>query len=508
MPDVELPKMVEEHAAAAAPRPASDAAPLEVGLPASLRKIRPPRQVKLRLLRRESFLAHATRRAFFQTASKVDACLGTGPRRKPELNSDFTPELFRRLWEQDRATFGVTLSRNHRHNEMSLVAVAAAHGKAAGQHLPNVVFIPPSCLGTCFLRTWKNGAIELYTNRGILMDETGRWYEGRFPIPVRIDMVGTFSSHQNELLRRVESAGIPLLNTSVTLGIGFDKAHTKALLEKLSIAGPKSLHFEVGDARSDDEEATLERIQKFVSQNKLREVVVKPMSGKGGRGISFHPASETKAIAEAVEEMLAFHELGVLVEERIPSLPLYSKKDGTRIDWNIRLIVDSVGVVDWEARTNAWGQAVNLHAGGEVLEVSQLFEKLRCEQPPKFRDFQSAVNKAGLRIARELGAGLLGIDVIWDEHHVPWVIEVNAGPVGGMGSLAKLRKDEGKFKAPLEFLAHIAKKLGQPHEEGRGEFEDQPLFPSPFEVPALAAEFDALARAYRDRLRKKSPKKR
>jgi|GEM_PF-3959024 len=469
--------------------------------PEAMRDLRPVtarEHLKLDARNCSGFQSFVTQRAFLGSELLLRQLIPGHRNLIPSRPEIFSEAQLRMHLPADRPTLGFTLSNPNK--EMVLVAMAAAHMRKIGEFSYNTLFIPPNCLGAAYVKETQDGC-RLFTRRGIVVSADGGWQEGKFAVPVPIDLVGTFSGKENALLQTAEKFGIPFLNDQRAFDTGRNKALTKKLLSDLGIQSPASFIIDV-DTPQDQ---WMSGLLRFVAQHEIGEVVVKPTSGSHGTGVTFHRSTDTGAIKRTITRNLAADAPAVIIDERIPSYPVFSTR-GHREDWNIRLLVGMNGIIDSEARVIEWGCVVNKAKGAHIEEVDQVLERARLS-PEERREIIERVNTTGLAIARALRANYLGIDIIIAADREVFVLEVNSGAVGGLVSLAEIRPHNQRLLAPTRFLktldSHPVTSINRPAVALRGEIHE--LIPDPFAKPVVRAELNRYLQMH---LKAKKPGKR
>lgn len=405
------------------------------------------RALKMRVRDRESFRCFVTQKAFWAGESTLRRLfkktrIPVG-KRQPDISEGELAQLF----DANRPTIAFSLSHSNT-KEMVLVALAAARARSAGQAVPNVVFFPPTCVPSLF--TKRIGEKEhLYLQRGIVVGADGSWREGRFPRLVPVTMVGTFQGANNPLVSELEALNIPLLNGSKAFTAGRDKTLNKKVLEELGIRSPTFLLLDLDHELP----SWKKKVDDFVTQHDIGEVVIKPTSGSHGDGVQFAPSTSVAQIPTVIERLLAADKPGVIIEERIKSFPVRSPT-GRRQDWNFRLLVSKDGVIDWEARVLTYGKVVNKAKGAHIEEVKEVLKRTGLPDD-ELKRIVEEIKEIGLKIAKHLDAGYLGIDLLLSEDKLVWVIEINAGAVGGLVSLAEIRSGDEGLAAAAALLRKI-----------------------------------------------------
>ncbi len=366
-------------------------------------------------------------------------------------------------------------------------ALIAGHGQ---RRFPdsNFVIVPPST---------ENLFVEggrLYTGSAIRL----QWSEERLVIgcetyssPLELGMLICFGSfHVDEKI--LMENGISMLNASPVMQLANDKARFKEVASARGIATPRFKNVAGSEVASREDAAAL--IRAFLGENASKGFVVKPNNKSSGVGVRLFKAVEIDVAAEYLVEALQKYGT-MLIEERIDSRPYYI--DGKRIDWNLRVMVSDISE-GWdlhatsEARCDEYnGSPVNKCTGAKVVEVGEVFDRVGLSQDERSK-LESEMRRISKAIKESLHRALvadnggvdmfdargrsyfdplfLGLDLIIDENLNVHCIEVNAGHVGGIESLAELRVGEGKYRSIQELVrsAHAIAAADRRASEGEG----------------------------------------
>ncbi len=289
-----------------------------------------------------------------------------------------------------------------------------------------------------------------------------------FSRPIEIDFLLCFGSLAEERKDFV-GKGIPLLNSHFAAELSKDKARFKQLLRGHGLNAPRERLIKKEDGLTVDRIKS--RIEDFLAVSKAAGFVIKPNEGWGGKRVRmFKPNEIERAAAFAADSFKTTETL--LLEERIESLPFYI--DGERIDWNIRVLLSDIGK-GWsphgvsEVRYKPYGEfPVNKHAGAKIMELKEAMKRLGLNSSQKkkltrqIKNISAAIKDSihrqlltehhGNEIADRTGHSyfrpmFLGLDLIVNENLEVFCIEINTGWVGGIESLADIRRDQGKYLA-------------------------------------------------------------
>jgi len=288
-----------------------------------------------------------------------------------------------------------------------------------------------------------------------------------FPDHARVDRLFSMVPFPAEIEERLVSLGHVVTNPAALKEITDDKVEGHRVFEKAGIQSP---HF-TSLARSEyDNPLPLRRdesiraaILKFISGHGISDFVIKPAAGSRGTDVRMFEKGEIDSATWHARHLFSRWDR-VIIEERIKSYPLII--DGKRIDWNIRVVVPPGDLTGWEiidtteVRFNEFnGQPVNKSRGAGIAELEAAFDHIGLSTEARDK-IVGGLNALSIKIREALHGRLadasgakaalyeqmLGLDVIVDEGLNLFMIEVNSGVVGGIGSLIDIREDYNKFR--------------------------------------------------------------
>jgi hypothetical protein len=205
---------------------------------------------------------------------------------------------------------------------------------------------------------------------------------------------------------------------------------------------------------------TLLRTLAFTAMTLAKRYVVKPDSESQGYGVTLH---DSLLPLDAVRD--CFTNLTLLsvlcspqrLEVGVESYPLY--RNGIRLDWNIRALVDKSGIIDFEARVSSWGGPINKSQGAEIWEVRDVLSALGANSPYKEEALKRKIGEFGRLFCTEARANLVGLDIICDAEGALWTCEPNGELSGGIASLADLRGGSHALRASFRQLNGVTNTL-------------------------------------------------
>ena len=207
---------------------------------------------------------------------------------------------------------------------------------------------------------------------------------------------------------------------------------------------------------------TLLRTLAFAAMTTAKRYVVKPDSESQGYGVTLH---DSLLPLDTVRD--CFTNLTLLsvlcspqrLEVGVESYPLY--RNGVRLDWNIRALVDKSGIIDYEARVSSWGGPINKSQGAEIWEVRDVLSALGANSPYIEGALKHKIGEFGRLFCTESRANLIGLDIICDAEGALWTCEPNGELSGGISSLADLRGGSHALRASLRQLNGVTSTLKQ-----------------------------------------------
>ncbi|MDD5099292.1 MAG: hypothetical protein PHP35_03040, partial [Candidatus Colwellbacteria bacterium] len=305
---------------------------------------------------------------------------------------------------------------------------------------------------------YTGDSIQLRT--GLLLDKEGRLTLAEFSEPITVHYLAY--SFKAEEVRVIESLGIPYQCATPIHSVARDKRLAMAAVEGIpGLRLPREIHIDT----TDDREAIAGKVHAFAATG-IKEFVVKPPRGMGGKNIKFFSA-ETE-----VEETIDWTDKinnkdGVIVQESI-TCPLVSLR-GVPSYWNLRIYLSR----DREGRVGTGGEegtavrigpdkVVNICKGASVIRLSELIRLLGFDAAKKkafLEEFEAvsvncfyAVERYAASLHnggyyREILGGTsyseadhIGLDLMWDGEHFAF-IEANDFS-GGLSGLAKAKGED------------------------------------------------------------------
>ena len=358
-----------------------------------------------------------------------------------------TDELFATNFDAREKTLVTFLSSEE---GMVHTAVVAQRLREAGERVPNFVFsIPDSQLFHLDKESRTNG---IYTTFGVMLTAEGNALYGRFPHPVRVDMFDQCCEHigLRELLMNYDVGFVDSVMTDV---LTEDKWVAKEILRASGNLVPPGFMLKGIESPKD--------IREQLAKLDGKQFVLKPDIARAGLDVVIgNKTTILKEIPTIIEKRK-----NVLIEERIASAPRkdspfqdVSPKD---LDWNLRVLATSRGVLDIEVRTGRSGKPINKYQGSIVEEftpdiVATILERRQIS----FEDLRSEIVSRCEPIPALFKADFLGIDLIVDRDGNLWFLEVNSGKVGGIKTLCEIRNGSNKLDSAKGFARHLQDIIG------------------------------------------------
>ncbi|TRZ50704.1 MAG: hypothetical protein D4S01_06155 [Dehalococcoidia bacterium] len=376
---------------------------------------------------------------------------------------------------------------------LSLAGVLAQRGDIEGVNF--IYFLPVNNLVGS-----DSDKGRAYVQYGIFLDKNGKIRFGQFEQPIELHAVCHAGiSMSKSASQFFQTRKIPILNSLQMLSFIADKIAFGKFLEDSGLPYPKTLA--IPSDRSSD--AAREAIGKFVTGDSLAGVAVKRQFGGCGTSVKMF---ETDKMSRAVNFALLLKERdnNVIVQERIDPVEIFDS-DGVRLDWNLRIIAtwkDGKPVIDKvmiETRSREYGsEPVNKSQGAETMSLKKFFEKydfsdkqreqlvsgaegLITEAMIKLRDY--AIDRGISPNELYAKPGLVGWDIIQREDGQLYIIEANAGSVGGIQTLESLAEEPERGKALMPLL-HYLKEMAMDYKDSIGEDSrndsENVRFPDPY----------------------------
>ncbi|OGJ21039.1 MAG: hypothetical protein A3A82_01735 [Candidatus Pacebacteria bacterium RIFCSPLOWO2_01_FULL_47_12] len=353
--------------------------------------------------------------------------------RKPKVNSEiihvpteaFLGKHILALIGLDEATVALLLAseprHSIRHHNVDILPVIPV----IGSHGPSLLSGPHGDLYTdCFWQMY-DGEIRLI----------------KPSMPVFVARVFTMYDTLEEL------AQFPnLLDTNRKLfAVTEHKWSTKQILLSAGVATPKGILYTTQD--------NLEQVlgQALTEIPEEKDIVIKGNTGSGGKYVRIFRHEDVGAMRQYVQLLLSQGQDKILFEERVRSVEVpISRSYRTTIeaeaaDYNVRVLVtlDRARAIpfDSEVRYGRHGYGpINVSAGAEAVRTEKVLSQTQIATVNAAAS--AAVEVLCQTIPYQQGQlpmlGFAGVDIILDRNNVAWVIEVNSGAVGGIGTLTKL----------------------------------------------------------------------
>ena len=336
-------------------------------------------------------------------------------------------------------------------NDLTL-AIAGLHRDAVGLFVSS-----EDAVGRRGLKRWNIRTVlslPVNVNGSLLMGESGGLYADTFfvcedgvvkpivptsPLPIDGLIQNYLSQVPNGSFRQtIENAPIGNLSN--------DKQATRNVLAKYGIPVPKGVLL-------DPQQETWEQLKAFLTTTRPNGYVIKPNHSSGGAHVRMFDTSDYQSMPSALAhaEFLMSHGIPVILEERKQSISFNKLKERTngRDNHCVRsiILVGDLGswstvFVDHEIRYRpndnmpvnvSRGAGVTAFAPGESLNHLMYISEL--------------VGKALFDFAQKHGVTtpqIVGLDIIYAQvskgNTAPFVIEFNAGSVGGFGTLCELNE--------------------------------------------------------------------
>ncbi|MEK7570826.1 MAG: hypothetical protein AAB553_01000 [Patescibacteria group bacterium] len=225
-----------------------------------------------------------------------------------------------------------------------------------------------------------------------------------------------------------------------------DKQKTKELLSDAGIRVPTGIFLTAEDSNID------EQIDNFLETfPDLSGIVVKANTGSHGYKVKIFDLTNPEAVTKAKRATRELMEgnRGVIIEERITPPPASKlklkrlRRNGKKgVDYNFRVLTtldtDNPEVIDAEIRFREKSiTPVNISIDAKAAIVDTL------DDPALVERIFAAARATTSVVCAEVGTdlhGVVGIDLISDANKNVYVLEANAGAVGGLGTLIRLLK--------------------------------------------------------------------
>lgn len=290
-----------------------------------------------------------------------------------------------------------------------------------------------------------------------------------FSEPVHIDRLFSMVPYATEIEEKLVSFGYTVSNAETLRRVANDKAESHRIFEELGIRSPRFVVLDPSEKRTWNSYRA--EFEEFISRHGISDFVVKPVNGSRGKDVRMAKADDP-GFTFNMRNLLSRGKK-VLIEERIKSYPFMI--EGERVDWNIRVVIPPGDLIGWdildttEVRCNYFNShPVNKCQGAQIVEIDTVFDHIGLPEESRKKIIEGLYSfshgiRNGLRdrLAQKAGAKadfyeqFLGLDVIVDENLNLFLIEVNAGAVGGIGSLLSIREGEAKFRTVDLFTRNL-----------------------------------------------------
>ncbi|GEM_PF-6465664 len=391
--------------------------------------------------------------------------------RGARVGRELTEQKFNEMFDPSRPTLGFGPGSIC---GQSLIAVAAQENRENGLPSVNVVLVG-SPITDLYIEESKDGSRCLYATRGGLVSKSGTIYFGTFPFPVEITL---FDDYLVTIEYLETDIGLPLLNSTGSFETydykSSSKEHLRPIARENKIYLPEDLLLLAGDRDLE------QKVSLFLDLMGVNGVVVKPDNGSCGNSVFLFDRPNLTSVNLAVKTCLFNAGSRVLVEERISSIKY--KRGDEIFDWNLRVLGTPDGVLDVEVRYGLDGEPVNVSKGARAREFTPRFLMElgieRDEAKKLYFETLTNLDKFIKAISREFGSGFVGVDIIITDKlqseldylvldkYVIACNEVNVGAVGGLTTLATIRKKRTtKLNAPkrfVEWASRLPKKHSSP----------------------------------------------
>lgn len=343
------------------------------------------------------------------------------------VNGAFGEELrpldataWQELIDPKQPTLGLRL---HFINEVALCR-AAQQLRAQGEPAPNIVMLPEKV----FAKEWESKR-AYYAQRGILVDKDGVLYRGEFPEPLQIH--ASQASETPIFHPRRFSKKIFHFNPGGTETLLEDKELTSKLLDQLELPHSRLL-VPPTNAGSFDVESLFAIGKDFV---------IKPRHGQQGIGVRLvdHQNDTPADISRYIKEGYA-EDTELIAEEWVHGTPFAHPESGAELDWNLRAIVMGDTYVGSYVRAGLKGSPINLACGAEAYSLEEAYDN--CGLDDNQRALVANRVKELCEATRQIGAGVMGLDIIIDTNLQPHIIEINGEKSGGLENVMLAGKDE------------------------------------------------------------------
>ncbi|MBI1979219.1 MAG: tetratricopeptide repeat protein [Elusimicrobia bacterium] len=363
--------------------------------------------------------------------------------------------------------------------------------------LKNINYLFVSPLGGLFFG--KNKPDQLFARSAFYFDSKGKPVLARFKTPIPIHALDYSSTEVGELRQKIESNGLPLLNSFSADHLADDKIVFGKFLLAHGIPTPQFDVLEGELSQRDRVRAIANLSSVSLLGETLGGIVVKPHNASTGDEVKMFDLKEMEKAAKHAQGLVQ-KGYKVLVQERIFNSFWKDEKIGSIIDWNLRVLTtwDREEVVInpemIEVRYQPFShKPVNKSKGSKVMTLNQFFtyhgisleerdefmEGIRKTLEPAARAYEEKVRATNPRLPRDYkNTGLIGWDLIREEAGTWYVIEANAGRVGGLQTIDSLVLSDFKGRVLIPVIKHfsrMAQAYKKLHPNAQTEEEGSPL---------------------------------
>ena len=311
------------------------------------------------------------------------------------------------------------------------------------------------------------GKESVFTLRyGVFIDKNGKLGYGRFKSPLVLDMF-VKGAHTPQEYKFFDEHGLEDIVGYNAYKIAVDKTLSKEFFNKHDIATPDHIIINL-----ENDSSYPQLIQEFIQRTGATEVVLKPSIGARGESVEIIAVDDPDFDEDVEGQVLKLLDMGndIVVEKREPCRSWFDE-NGVRLDYNYRALTtydeDGNPYIDEDMIEVRFGpynnNPKNKTRDAEVISYPEFLDRMglygaeREEHKKKtFAFFLQSTSK----LEQEAGdrSGEIGWDAIEKEDEDFTMIELNAGPVGGIGTLEGLHRKnnpEKKGKTLLPFVKYI-----------------------------------------------------
>ena len=205
--------------------------------------------------------------------------------------------------------------------------------------------------------------------------------------------------------------------------------------------------------------SVMQRVETFILQQQIDEIVVKPFNTNCGTGIAYFKKEQIAQASEYIEKLTEEYG-GVRYEERI--YPPKIRVEGELHDWNLRVFLSRDAEDNWVVSDIAvrYGNGVvNISKGAGTMTWDNLISLLGISNS-EADDLRENVEKMSVRAARviedeavfnlidekttSIHEDFMSTDVICSQDLTPYIIELNNHSSGAMWNLDNAGREMGR----------------------------------------------------------------